>query len=398
MSVPGVLIDCWRYPHPGAREGGQVTLISQLHHVNLVALLGFCTDDAQQIFVYEYVPGGTLSEWLRAPAAAAVGKEGEKRRGPLTFEQRLTIAVGTARSLDYLHTCHAEPLIHRDVKPDNILLDAALRAKVADFGLMKRFNKEEEEKKNPYQTRVAGTPGYMDPEYYTSGQLMTGQRAVVKDPHDKYSEPKTLAAWVKSQVDGGGGWESAVDPRMQEYPRDAMVLVLQLALECQQLHGVDRPTMKEVCSCLEEIASHTDVDLGQVAPSTPTPTGAVGSGQLTHGDIEIVGTGSHAQRGSAGAGVGWCQVAQGAGADAVDYGQLLPSPAPFPSHSPALASPSVLLRFRGFGAQPDYSHSYDYQAGPDEVHSDKSEPLSRSGPHPMEMKTYGRIDSDVIPR
>eukprot|EP00897_Mesotaenium_endlicherianum_P001318 jgi/Mesen1/1213/ME000129S00312 len=185
-----------------ARVGGsvQVDLISQLNHVNLVALLGFCTDKGEQIFVYEFMPNATVDDWLYP-------KQGSGRQ-PLTFEQRLMIAVGAARGLSYLHSFAKEPIIHRDVKAENILLDAKLQAKVADFGLLKRLGDGAD---NLNTARLAGTRGYMDPEYFSTFrvtpksdvysfgvvllELCTGKRPIVKDLENP-EETKSLIAWV----------------------------------------------------------------------------------------------------------------------------------------------------------------------------------------------------------
>ncbi|CAI7903833.1 unnamed protein product [Closterium sp. NIES-54] len=177
---------------PGSSGAGdfekEVMTISRLSHKNLVRLLGYCVEDAEHILVYEYVPAGTLSTALA-------------RKGPpyLTFKERLIIALGTAEGLQYLHTAAVPPVIHRDIKPDNILLDARMRAKVADFGLLKFILEGKEgavtgEMESLY-TRVAGTPGYLDPEYHCTAKvtvkgdvysfgvlllvLFTGQRAII---------------------------------------------------------------------------------------------------------------------------------------------------------------------------------------------------------------------------
>eukprot|EP00897_Mesotaenium_endlicherianum_P007650 jgi/Mesen1/6913/ME000354S06105 len=138
----------------------EVDLISQLNHVNLVVLLGFCTDKGEQIFVYEFMPNATVDDWLHP-------KQGSGRP-PLTFEQRLMIAVGAARGLSYLHSFAKEPIIHRDVKAANILLDDKLQAKVADFGLLKRLGDGAD---NLNTARLAGTRGYMDPEYFSTFEV-----------------------------------------------------------------------------------------------------------------------------------------------------------------------------------------------------------------------------------
>ncbi|KAH0731789.1 hypothetical protein KY289_002977 [Solanum tuberosum] len=140
----------------GAREfKSEIELLSRIHHKNVVGLAGFCFDQAEQMLVYEYIPNGTLKDGLS-------GKTGIR----LDWMRRLNIAIGAARGLQYLHDLVSPPIIHRDIKSNNILLDGNLNAKVADFGLS-RFLGE----KGHITTQVKGTMGYMDPEYYMTNQL-----------------------------------------------------------------------------------------------------------------------------------------------------------------------------------------------------------------------------------
>eukprot|EP00897_Mesotaenium_endlicherianum_P010736 jgi/Mesen1/9691/ME000069S09100 len=149
----------------------EVELLSRLHHRHLVNLIGFCDQDAQLMLVYEYVPRGTLEEHLRD----------ETKAGELTWERRLRIALGAARGLEYLHRGASPPVIHRDIKSSNILLDSDLEAKVADFGLSRlsdlQNNGASQQATNGnlnrthISTHVKGTPGYLDPNYYAKQQL-----------------------------------------------------------------------------------------------------------------------------------------------------------------------------------------------------------------------------------
>nr|XP_016434361.1 PREDICTED: probable leucine-rich repeat receptor-like protein kinase At5g49770 [Nicotiana tabacum] len=104
----------------------EIELLSRVHHKNVVGLVGFCFDQAEQMLVYEYIPSGTLKDGLS-------GKTGIR----LDWMRRLKIALGAARGLQYLHDLVNPPIIHRDIKSNNILLDERLNAKVADFGLSK---------------------------------------------------------------------------------------------------------------------------------------------------------------------------------------------------------------------------------------------------------------------
>ncbi|CAK8531206.1 unnamed protein product [Lathyrus sativus] len=135
----------------------EIELLSRVHHKNLVSLIGFCFEQGEQILVYEYVVNGTLTDALS-------GKSGIR----LDWIRRLKIALGAARGLDYLHEHANPPIIHRDVKSTNILLDERLNAKVSDFGLSKPLG---DGAKGYITTQVKGTMGYLDPEYYMTQQL-----------------------------------------------------------------------------------------------------------------------------------------------------------------------------------------------------------------------------------
>ncbi|KAJ3687220.1 hypothetical protein LUZ61_016384 [Rhynchospora tenuis] len=142
----------------GAQEfKNEIELLSRVHHKNLVGLEGFCYEQGEQLLVYEYISNGTLRENL-------VGKDGVY----LDWKKRLQIALGAARGLAYLHELANPPIIHRDIKSTNILLDESLDAKVADFGLSKLIT---ETQKGHVSTQVKGTIGYLDPEYYMTQQL-----------------------------------------------------------------------------------------------------------------------------------------------------------------------------------------------------------------------------------
>ncbi|XP_008227090.1 PREDICTED: probable leucine-rich repeat receptor-like protein kinase At5g49770 [Prunus mume] len=141
----------------GIEFKAEVELLSRVHHKNLVSLVGFCLEQDEQMLVYEYAPNGSLRDSLS-------GKSGVW----LDWKRRLKVALGAARGLAYLHE-HANPsIIHRDIKPNNILLDKDLNAKVADFGLSKSMV---DSGTHHVTTQVKGTMGYLDPEYYMTQQL-----------------------------------------------------------------------------------------------------------------------------------------------------------------------------------------------------------------------------------
>ncbi|GFZ17608.1 leucine-rich repeat protein kinase family protein [Actinidia rufa] len=137
----------------------EVSLLSQIRHQNLVSLKGFCHESKQQILVYEYLPGGSLTDNLYGASSKSV---------TLSWVRRLKIAVDAAKGLDYLHNGSEPRIIHRDVKSSNILMDMEMNAKISDFGLSKQVTRADA---THVTTVVKGTAGYLDPEYYSTQQL-----------------------------------------------------------------------------------------------------------------------------------------------------------------------------------------------------------------------------------
>ncbi|KAJ3704174.1 hypothetical protein LUZ61_007879 [Rhynchospora tenuis] len=136
----------------------EVSLLYSLEHANLVKLLGFCSDAGHYLLVYEFIQNGDLNSYLKD----------KKKREELTWELRFYIIYGIAKGLSYLHLGLKDPIIHRDLKPANVLLDENYNAKIADFGISKKFNKN---KTHDTTTNRFGTPGYYAPELYTLRQF-----------------------------------------------------------------------------------------------------------------------------------------------------------------------------------------------------------------------------------
>ncbi|MCH88376.1 receptor-like protein kinase, partial [Trifolium medium] len=128
----------------------EAQLLLIVHHRNLVSLIGFCDEGEIKALVYEYMANGNLKQHLLV-----------KNTNILKWNERLNIAVDAAHGLDYLHNGCKPPIMHRDMKPSNILLDENMRAKIADFGLSRAFGDDID---SHISTRPAGTLGYADPE------------------------------------------------------------------------------------------------------------------------------------------------------------------------------------------------------------------------------------------
>ncbi|KAE8655512.1 Leucine-rich repeat protein kinase family protein [Hibiscus syriacus] len=241
----------------GSMQGGlefktEIELLSRVHHKNVVSLLGFCFDRDEQILIYEYVANGSLADSLS-------GKSGIK----LDWPRRLKVALGSARGLAYLHELANPPIIHRDVKSSNILLDERLNAKVSDFGLSKPMGDSE---KGHVTTQVKGTMGYLDPEYYMTQHLteksdvysfgvvmleiITARKPI---EHRKYIIREVMMLIDKTKIlynlreilDSTVGWDSVTLNGLEKF--------VDVALSCVEESRVDRPTMGEVVKEIENI-------------------------------------------------------------------------------------------------------------------------------------------------
>jgi Leucine-rich repeat (LRR) protein len=161
----------------------EIDVLRKVRHRHLVALLGYCTHGNERLLVYEYMSGGTLREHL-----CDLQQSGYT---PLTWTQRMTIALDVARGIEYLHGLAQETFIHRDLKPSNILLDQDLRAKVSDFGLVKLAKDTDKS----MMTRVAGTFGYLAPEY-ASMSISHYYKYFVSMHHSEFFSHQTSAFFI----------------------------------------------------------------------------------------------------------------------------------------------------------------------------------------------------------
>nr|KJB45568.1 hypothetical protein B456_007G312800 [Gossypium raimondii] len=139
-----------KFAQDGEREfKTEVKVIGQTHHKNLVRLIGYCDEAEHRLLVYEFMENGSLSSFLFGILRPS-------------WQQRLQIASGIAKGLTYLHEECSKQIIHCDIKPQNILLDESLTAKISDFGLAKLLMND----KTRTKTGIRGTKGYVAPEWF----------------------------------------------------------------------------------------------------------------------------------------------------------------------------------------------------------------------------------------
>lgn len=233
-----------------SRQGEQeflteVLLLGRLHHKNLVDLVGYVAERGQHMLLSTYMINGNLASRL-------YGKNHE----PLIWDLRLSIALDVARGLEYLHYGASPPVVHRDIKSCNILLDQSMRAKVTDFGLSRP------EMIKPRTSNVRGTFGYVDPEYlstrtfskksdvYSFGvllfELITG-----RNPQQGLMEYVKLAAM---EGEDKVGWEEIVDSQLNgNYDVHKLNVIASLAFKCVNEVSKSRPPMYDIVQALSQL-------------------------------------------------------------------------------------------------------------------------------------------------
>ncbi|KAJ9147469.1 hypothetical protein P3X46_029628 [Hevea brasiliensis] len=220
----------------------EVSLLGRLHHRNLVNLLGYCVDKGQHMLIYEFMSNGSLANLLYNEEELVLG-----------WEERLQIALDVSHGIEYLHEGAVPPVIHRDLKSANILLDQSMRAKVADFGLSK------EEAYDGRNSGLKGTYGYIDPVYITTNKftmksdiysfgIIIFELITAIHPHQNLMEYINLAAMSPDGVDEILDEKLAGECNIEEVRELAAI-----AHKCLQKSQRKRPSIGEVSQAISKI-------------------------------------------------------------------------------------------------------------------------------------------------
>lgn len=226
----------------------EVAALSSIRHVNVVKLYCSITSEDSSLLVYEFLPNGSL--WDRLHTC---------NKTQMVWDVRYDIALGSARGLEYLHHGCDRPVMHRDVKSSNILLDEEWKPRIADFGLAKIVQGG-----GNWTHVIAGTLGYMAPEYaytckvteksdvYSFGvvlmELVTGKRPV----EPEFGENKDIVSWVYSNIRSKESALELVDSTIAKHFKEDAIKVLRIATLCTAKAPSSRPSMRTLVQMLEE--------------------------------------------------------------------------------------------------------------------------------------------------
>lgn len=203
----------------------------------MVLLLGACPEFG--CLVYEYMSNGSLEDRLFCSSGSP----------PLLWQHRFKIAAEIATGLHFLHQTKPEPLVHRDLKPGNILLDSNFVGKIADVGLARLIPPSMADATQCHMTATAGTFCYIDPEYQKSGLVSTKSDiyalGVILLQLVTARPPMGLAHGVESSMETGS-FERMLDPNVPNWPKEQAMKLARIGLHCAELRRKDRPDLAAV--------------------------------------------------------------------------------------------------------------------------------------------------------
>lgn len=237
----------------------QLSIVSRLKHEHFTELMGYCYDQDNRILVYQYATMGSLHDVLHGRK----GVQGAEPGPVLTWHERVKVAFGAAKGLEYLHEKVQPSIVHRDVRSSNVLLFDGFLSKIADFNLT---NASSETAARLHSTRVLGTFGYHAPEYAMTGQitqksdvysfgvvlleLLTGRKPV---DHTMPKGQQSLVTWATPRL-SEDKVKQCVDPKLNDnYPQKAIAKMAAVAALCVQYEADFRPNMTIVVKALQPL-------------------------------------------------------------------------------------------------------------------------------------------------
>ncbi|KAF5208141.1 Cold-responsive protein kinase [Thalictrum thalictroides] len=271
----------------------EIKMISSVLHPNLVQLIGCCIEGRDRMLVYEYMENNSLASVLLGPRS---------NRTILDWSKRVVICVGTAQGLAFLHEESKPHIVHRDIKASNILLDKDLNPKIGDFGLAKLFP----DNVTHVSTRVAGTMGYLAPEYallgqltrkadiYSFGVLLLEIISGRSSSNSAWGEDMMLLLEWTWKLRDEGNLLDIVDPQLVDYPEVEVLRFIKVALFCTQAASHHRPSMKQVVQMLSNevdlnVKMLTKPDVYKTSSNENTATTSLKSPQVRDGKQSMFG-------------------------------------------------------------------------------------------------------------